>query len=187
MANKVKYNLGCNSVLNCYFQYFFMFYLINRFIVLLLTWFVLLFNDFYYAKLNNNAFVIFIFFGFVVSLLITWLWHKNNPENNQLYLSLGFYRHFWQLYWQNCLSSLKMIAKIALTPKKLQPITQQLEISQNQDLTLLVSFHFLSGIIVDNQDNKSIKINCVDACFLQKKKISFLFRSFQNIDDNQLI
>lgn len=154
---------------------------------MLLTWFVLLFNDFYYAKLNNNAFVIFIFFGFVVSLLITWLWHKNNPENNQLYLSLGFYRHFWQLYWQNFPSSLKMIAKIALTPKKLQPITQQLEISQNQDLTLLVSFHFLSGIIVDNQDNKSIKINCVDSCFLQKKKISFLFRSFQNIDDNQLI
>ena len=61
-----------------------MFYLINRFIVLLLTWFVLLFNDFYYKQLSNNAFVIFIFFGFAVSLLITWLWQKNNPENNQL-------------------------------------------------------------------------------------------------------
>jgi hypothetical protein len=131
--------------------------------------------------------VIFIFFGFVISLLIAWLWQKNHLENNQLYLSLGFYRHFWQLYWQNLLSSIKMTIILAIAPKKLKPITYQLNVDKNQDLLCLVSFHFLSGIIVDNQDNKSIKINCVDACFLQNKKIRFLFRSFENIDDNQLI
>ena len=80
-----------------------------------------------------------------------------------------------------------MLLKIACQANKLEPITHQIEINQNIDFTLLISFHFLSGVIIDNNDNKSIKISCVDACFLEKKKIRFLLKSFQNIDDNQLI
>ena len=80
-----------------------------------------------------------------------------------------------------------MLFKIAFFANKLQPTTQQIDINHNTDFALLISFHFLSGVIIDSQDNKSIKISCVDACFLEKKKISFLLRSLQNIDDNQLI
>ncbi len=166
--------------------FFVMLNFINRFIVLLFAWCLWLFNDFYHHKLNANGVLIFMLFGIVLCFLITLLWQKNNTQN-QLYLSLGFYRHFWYLYWQNCLSSLKMLLKIACQANKLEPITHQIEINQNIDFALLISFHFLSGVIIDNNDNKSIKISCVDACFLEKKKIRFLLKSFQNIDDNQLI
>ena len=159
---------------------------INRFIVLIFAWFLWLLSDFYYQMLNTNGVAIFMMFGVVLCLLISWFWQKT-PEQNQLYLSWGFYRHFWQLYWQNYLTSLKMLFKIAFFANKLQPTTQQIAINHNTDFALLISFHFLSGVIIDNQDNKSIKISCVDACFLEKKKISFLLRSLQNIDDNQLI
>ena len=159
---------------------------INRFIVLIFAWCLWLLNDFYYHKININGVFIFISFGVILCLLISWFWQKT-PEQNQLYLSFGFYRHFWQLYWQNYLTSLKMLFKIAFFANKLQPTTQQIAINHNTDFALLISFHFLSGVIIDSQDNKSIKISCVDACFLEKKKISFLLRSLQNIDDNQLI
>ncbi len=168
----------------------------NNFLFLLAFWAI-------FMLLSNNFKFMYLYLGVVSSFavaLISFFIKIYDKKSQFLYLSIGFYRHFLNIYFENFLSSIFLLFKMALFPQKLISGFYNLKLlndkfSENDvnllkkiELDLLIaSINLHCAILALDHNCNKIKIHYLNKNYYKKINLNKIKRSLTTINDCDLV
>ena len=107
-----------------------------------------------------------------------------------LYLSLGFYRHFFMIFVNNFLSSLFLIMNLAFRKKDLHPTLHRIKLRANlrfNPALLMASLNMSTGVFCVGVKENEILIHAIDPSYFKKCDFQKICLNLRNINDDNLI
>lgn len=136
---------------------------------------------------------LYTFLGLLSAALISVLSYKTkliNEKSELLYLSAGFYRHFFKIYFKNFFSSLRMLVIMAFSNRSLRPVIRSMNIGDevifNRPL-LLTSLNMTTGILCFNANEEIFLLHCADDKYFRKFNLAKTVKVLSNVNDDDSI
>lgn len=158
----------------------------NLFLFLLLLWSILMF-------FSGNISWLYLFFGICFSAIISAASFRLKlikKESELLYLSVGFYRHFLEIYFKNFIKSLKLILFLALTKKAVRPLVYSLKIDSNNKFNqglMVATINIFAGIFCIKNDKDFFKIHAIDEKYFNDFNMLKMKKILPEINDDNLV
>lgn len=162
--------------------------LFNLFLFLLAFWGALMVI---FSQYSIVYLLIGIFASFFISIISFRL--KIVTKNSELlYMSFGFYKHFFLLYCSSFFKSLGLIFKLSYNPNMLEPVIYNLEIPAKYkfNLSLLISsINLAPGLLTIGTKNegKILLIHACDKKYLQNFDIENICSNLDSVNDDNLV
>ncbi len=163
-----------------------MFNLFNLFLFLLASWLFFMISA-------NKITWLYLIFGVISSMLVTQASYKMkllNQKSELLYLSIGFYRHFFQIYFAGFCSSLILVVKMALSKNFVNPIVFNLKFEESKTYNsglLISSINMSSGLFVIGTKENEIFVHAISDYYFSKLNIRKIHNSLCNVNDDNLV
>ena len=158
----------------------------NLFLFLFTLWALLMVS-------SNQISWLYTFLGLLSAGLVSVLSYKTkliNEKSELLYLSVGFYRYFFKIYFKNFFPSLRMLVNMAFSNKSLRPIIRFINLSDevafNRPL-LLASLNMTTGILSLNANEKGFLLHCIDDKYFRKFNLTKTVKVLSNVNDDDSI
>jgi len=156
----------------------------NLFLFLISIWILVMI-------ITSKSSAIYFLFGSLAAILISFFSYKLkiiDKKSKFLYLNIGFYRHFFALFVKNYVKSLILILKFAFFKNDNLAIIKKYKIhNQDIDITMLVSsINMITGLYAINKGNELI-VYYLDKSYLKDLNFKKIYKSLNNIDDNNLV
>jgi|GEM_PF-1479218 len=162
----------------------------NLFLFLLLLWAM-------FMLAAGHLTWLYLVFGVIASALVSLVSMRLKliEKNSELlYLSLGFYRHFFMIFVNNFLSSLFLIINLAFRKKDLRPTLHRIKLGANlrfNPALLMASFNMSTGLICvgvkENVKENEMLIHAIDPSYFKKCDFQKICLNLRNINDDNLI
>jgi len=161
--------------------------LINYFLFLFFLWLI-------FMVMGHNFSASFAIIGAIFSFLISLISYRFNLINKKselLFLSLGFYHHFFKLYFKNFYSSLMLIIKIVSGKKNINPVIYKLLIDDNNKSfnpsSLISTINMNTGLLVIFNENNSLLIHALNEEYINHFNFSANIAKLNNLNDDKLV
>ncbi len=136
---------------------------------------------------------LYVYLGIFASLMVSIFSYQAkmiNKKSQLLFLSLGFYRHFFLIYIKNFIDSIYLIIELATKKKSAHPTIHKIKINRNKKINydlLMFSLTMTSGLVAVENFNDEITIHAIDEKFFQKLKLEKIYKSLENVNDDDLV
>lgn len=111
-------------------------------------------------------------------------------ESELLYLSLGFYRHFLQLYFNNFVKSCYLILLLALSKKPIRPLLYSILVDYNNKFNpalMVASFNISAGLFCIGIKENSFYIHAIDEKYFHEFDLFKMKKNLPEINDDNLV
>jgi len=112
-------------------------------------------------------------------------------DNELLYLSLGFYRHFYKIFVANFFSSIKIIIKLAFTNKNWShPLLYKIQFDEKNKFNvglLMASLNMTSGLFCVNFKDNEFLVHALDEECFARFNLQKICNSLNHVNDDTLV
>ncbi len=135
----------------------------------------------------------YLLFGIAFSALISFTSFKLGlvkKESELLYLSLGFYRHFLQLYYQNFIKSCRLIILLALSKKPIRPLLYSVPLDYNNKFNpalMVASLNMSAGLFCIGIKENFFYIHAIDEQYFSDFDLFKMKKDLPEINDDNLV
>ncbi|MBU6139965.1 MAG: Na+/H+ antiporter subunit E [Proteobacteria bacterium] len=157
----------------------------NLFLFLLSLWLM-------FMLAAGNISWLYLFLGFVSAGLVSLISASLNlvkKDSEILYLSTGFYRHFFLIFVKNFFSSILLIISLSFK-KKIHPTLHRIRLKPNvkfNQALLTATFNMSTGLFcVDVKDNEML-IHAINSSYFKKFDLQKTCMNLRDINDDNLI
>ncbi len=159
----------------------------NLFLFLCALWVFLAFT-------SGNIMINLLIFGVLFSLIIScffWKLKFFNKNTNFLFLNIGFYRHFFNLFLRSFFYFIPYLLRVTFNKEeennhlfqiKFKTALTELELS-----VFIVSISFVPGISYVDSDDGIITLYALNEKFANKSYLNKIYNSIHQINDDNLI
>lgn len=158
----------------------------NLFLFLLALWLMFMFAA-------GHVSWLYLFLGFIASAFVAFISERLKlvkKDDELLFLSIGFYRHFATTFFGNLPSSLSLIIFMALGRKATNPTLHKIRLKANSRFNpalLIASFNMSSGLFcVDAKDNE-MTIHAIESSYFKKFNLQKTCLTLRNINEDDII
>jgi multisubunit Na+/H+ antiporter MnhE subunit len=144
--------------------------------------------------MGHNFSVSFAIIGAIFSFLISLISYRFNLINKKselLFLSFGFHRHFFKLYFKNFYSSLILIINIVLGKKNINPVVYKLLIDDGNKIfnpsSLISTINMNTGLLVIFNENNLLLVHALNDEYLSNFNFSANIAKLNNLNDDKLV
>lgn len=136
---------------------------------------------------------LYVFFGILSAsfvAVVSFRLKLIEEKSELLYLSLGFYRHFFQIFVKNFFSAIKFVISMALTNKPFHPIVYSLELSPENKFNpalLMASLNMTTGLFCIGTKEQEIFVHCIDDDHFKKFNLQKTYKFLKDINDDNLV
>ena len=141
----------------------------------------------------GNISWLYLFFGVIASGLVSASSYKLkliDEKSELLYLSFGFYRHFFKIYCKSFFSAIKLIFELAFREKKIKPIVYLVKFNEQNHFSpalLMASFNMTTGLFsIDFKDNELL-IHAINKEYFEKFNLHKTIVALKHTNDDNLI
>ena len=158
----------------------------NLFLFLLTLWFVFMF-------VGHDFSIPFLIFGIISSLVISIISYQLKLINNKselLYLSLGFYHHFFGIYFKNFFKSMNLVFDLAINRKSLHPTIHRIKFHDHyrfNSALLISSFNMSAGLFSIGIDGDEIIIHAIHEEYFYEFDLLKNIINLNNVNDDNLV
>ena len=158
----------------------------NLFLFLLALWILFMISAGHLSWL-------YVFFGILASGLVSIASSRLGvieKRSELLYLSFGFYRHFFKIFASNFFSSIKLIANIALTKQSFQPLVYKIKMDSEKSfnpLLLALTFSMTSGLFCIGLTNDEILVHAIDEKYFEQFDLKKTCAILAEVNDDNLV
>lgn len=157
----------------------------NLFLFLLTLWFM-------FMLAAGHLSWLYLALGIVASILVSFVSARLKliEKNSELlYLSTGFYRHFFVTFFKNFLSSLALIIGMACG-KSPNPTLHHIRLKPNSHFNpalLMATFNMSTGLFcVDMKDNELV-VHTINSSYFKNFDLQKICLNLRDINDDNLI
>jgi multisubunit Na+/H+ antiporter MnhE subunit len=136
---------------------------------------------------------LYVFFGIIASAFVSIASSRLRlieQKSELLYLSFGFYRYFFDLFFSNFFNSIRLVIDIALTNKELHPIVYRVpveeEFSFNHGL-LVAGLNMTSGLLCLGVRDEEILVHAIDEKHFQRFDFDKTKKILSEVNDDNLV
>jgi len=135
----------------------------------------------------------YLLFGIAVASFTSFASFKLNfvkKESELLYLSLGFYHHFLQIYYRNFLKSCHLIALLALSKKPIRPLLYSVPLDYNNKFNpalMVASLNISAGLFCIKIKKDSFYIHAIDEKYFNNFDLFKMKKNLPEINDDNLV
>ena len=136
---------------------------------------------------------LYLIFGVAFSSIVSFISFKLNfikKDSELLYLSLGFYRHFLQLYCQNFIKSCGLIFFLVITKRSIRPLVYSIEIDYQNKFNpalMLTSFNISAGLFCIDIKEDIFYIHAIDEKYFNHFDLFKMKKNLPEINDDNLV
>ncbi len=136
---------------------------------------------------------LYVFFGILSAGLVSIASFRLKlieEKSELLYLSFGFYSHFFKLFVKNFLSSIKLVISLAISNKALHPIVRNVKFSQKNKFNpalLMASFNMTTGLFCIGLKDQEMLIYAIGDDYFKKFDLQKICSSLSNVNDDNLV
>ncbi len=155
----------------------------NLFLFLFAVWLVLM-------SIWNHISWLYLFCGLAASALVTLASIRLKlieKDRELLYLNFGFYRHFFNIFFGNFFSAIKIILRLSLKKEPLYPVIQIIKNNDTNLGLLVASINMTSGIFCIDCNNDNITIHALDQDYFKALNLKKIVNSLNDTKDENLI
>lgn len=158
----------------------------NLFLFLFALWALLMVS-------SDHISWLYTFLGLLSASFISVLSYKTkliNEKSELLYLSSGFYRHFFKIYFKNFFPSLRMLVIMVFSNRSLRPVIRRMNVSNeiNFNLPLLLSsLNMTTGIFCLKASEEGFLLHCIDDKYFKKFNLAKTVKVLNNVNDDDSI
>ena len=158
----------------------------NLFLFLLLLWLALMLSA-------SHVSWSYFFCGLVASALISVASRKMNfikKDSELLYLSLGLYRHFIKIYFQNFLKSWQLIFILALHKKPLKPLFYSIPLDYQNKFNpalMVTSLNMSAGLFCIGMKQNIFYIHAIEEKYFNNFDLFWMKKNLPEINDDNLV
>lgn len=158
----------------------------NLFLFLLLLWLGLMFSS---AHVSWS----YLLFGILFSSLISFASYKLKlikKDSELLYLSLGFYRYFINLYYKNFLKSCHLIFLLALGKKTLRPLIYSIPLDSNKKFNpalMVSSINMSAGLFCVAIKDNFFYVHAIEEKYFNDFDQFKIIKKLPEINDDNLV
>lgn len=142
---------------------------------------------------SGNLSWLYLAFGIISSVLIAFSSYKLKlveEKSELLYLSFGFYRHFFKIYFGSFFSALTLIFELAFRREPFKPVIHLVKITNKNRINLALfatSINMSSGLFcIGMRDNEAF-IHAVEDQYFAKFNLKNLLSILPHINDDNLV
>lgn len=165
--------------------FYIMLNIFNLFLFLFALWVLFMIS----AGNISWLYVIFGIFAAATVSIFSYRLKIIEEKSELLYLSLGFYRHFFKLYFGNFFSGLKLIITFALTSKDVKPsiFAVDFDSSGYNPALLMTSYNMSSGLFCIGHKGDTLFIHSIDDEYFKKFNLKKTVNILKNVNDDNLV
>ncbi len=158
----------------------------NLFLFLLVFWALFLIG-------SQNFSPFFILSGIFFSFLVSGASFKLGlveKKSELLYLSFGFYRYFFGVFFENFLSSIRLIIDLAINPTEVHPVVLRTTFtnSKNVNLSLLeMTINMTCGLSCVEISDDTLVIHAINRNFIKDFDPRKICKNISAIGDDSLV
>ncbi len=158
----------------------------NLFLFLLALWVLFMISASHISWL-------YVFFGIIASGLVavaSFRLKLIEEKSELLYLSLGFYRHFFRIFVKNFLSSIRLIIDLAISRKPLHPTLHRVILQEKHRFNpalLMTSFNMSTGLFSISLKDDEIMVHALDENYFSQFDMHRASKSLNNVNDDNLV
>ena len=158
----------------------------NQFLFLVTLWLCLM-------LIGNNLTIVYFFIGIIASLTIAVFSYRIrliDANSKFLYLSFGFYRHFFILYFKNFFRAIFLIIELAINRRTLNPKLHFLDIKRDHNFSeelLIASINLSAGLLVIQVNEENIVIHSIDEEFFYRVNFNKIYKNLANVNDDEIV
>lgn len=158
----------------------------NQFLFLFACWI-------FFMTLASTFKILYFVLGVVACGAVSLLCYKLQIINNKskfLFLSIGFYRHFFLIYFKNFFKAIFLIIDLAINRRVMMPTINIIKFNEEnaEDNHLLIaSINFCVGVFVLNATESSLVIHSIDKGFFKELNINNLKKQLRLINDDEIV
>lgn len=136
---------------------------------------------------------LYVFFGILASGLVSVASFRLKlieEKSELLYLSFGFYRHFFKIFMKSFFSAIKLIIDLAISRKPLHPTLHNVKFSPKNKFNpalLMASYNMSTGLFSIGNKDDEILIHAIDEEYFKKFDLQKTCNSLNNVNDDNLI
>ena len=158
----------------------------NLFLFLLLLWLSLMLS-------SGHISMVYLLLGIASSSLISIASFRLkliDKNSELLYLSFGFYRHFFWLYTKNFFTSIKLIVSLALGKKSIRPLLYSIPIdyqSRFNPALMVFSVNMSSGLFCIGIKDENFFIHAIDEKYFNNFDLFKINKILPEVNDDNLV
>lgn len=158
----------------------------NLFLFLFAIWIALI-------AFSGKISLAYFLFGALICMAIAFFSHKTKIIENKselLYLSVGFYSHFFTLYLKNIIPAIKLIFKMAFSKEESLAEIHEAKINYENKFNpalLITTINMTAGLFCIGLRKNSFLIHSLNQDSLQKIDFSTIAHKLKEINDDHLV
>lgn len=111
-------------------------------------------------------------------------------KSELLYLSVGFYRHFFKLFVKNFFSAMRLIIDLALANKPLHPLVYSVKFNPKNKFNpalLMASYNMSTGLFCISMKDDEMLIHAIDEEHFKKFDLQKISANLSNVNDDNIV
>jgi multisubunit Na+/H+ antiporter MnhE subunit len=111
-------------------------------------------------------------------------------DSELLYMSFGFYRHFFKIFFKNFFSSLKLIFRLAFDREPIHPTVHIVKLEEKNNINpalLMTSLSMSTGLFCIGVKDEKIMVHVIDEKYFKKFDAKKISADLKNINDDNLV
>jgi multisubunit Na+/H+ antiporter MnhE subunit len=158
----------------------------NLFLFLLALWIL-------FMTAAGNISWLYIFFGIGASAFVAAVSFRLKlieKKSELLYLSFGFYRHFFRVFVGNFVSGIKLIFSLVFSREPLHPIIYSIDFGSSHKFNpalLMASFNMTTGLFCIGMKDQEILVHAIDEDYFKRFNLQKTYALLDNVNDDNLV
>ena len=142
---------------------------------------------------GGNISWLYVFFGILASSVVSIASYRVNiieKKSELLYLSFGFYRHFFKFFLSNFFSAVKLVVKLAISNQPLYPRVYVIKLNEENQFNpalLMSSFNMTTGFFCIGMKDNEVFVHAIDEAYFKKFDLQKTYKSLNNVNDDNLV
>ena len=142
---------------------------------------------------GGNISWLYVFFGILASGVVSIASYRINiieKKSELLYLSFGFYRHFFKSFLRNFFSAVKLVVKLAISNEPLHPRVYVIKLNEENHFNpalLMSSFNMTTGLFCIGMKDYEVFVHAIDEAYFKKFDLQKTYKSLNNVNDDNLV
>jgi len=136
---------------------------------------------------------LYVFFGIISAAFVAVVSFRLKlveEKSELLYLSFGFYRHFFKTFIKNFFSAIDMIIDLAFTRVPSHPIVYSVKMSSRNNFNpalLMASYNMTTGLFCIGMRDDEMLIHAVDEEHFKRFDLHKTCNFLRNINDDNIV
>ena len=136
---------------------------------------------------------LYVLFGILAAGLVSVASYRLKlieEKSELLYLSFGFYRHFFRIYFGSFFSAIQLVINLAFTNKQIKPVVYSINFNYKDAFNpalLMASFNMTTGLFCIGIKDDNLVIHAIDTEHFKKFNMSKTLAALGKVNDDNIV